>query len=984
VAWKYVRVGVAVGLAVASLAPVAPARASHVCAQDPSNVHPCSHDPPSASFTWSPANPKRRETVTFTGSASANPDRKIESVRWDLYDDDLFEDGTELTAERTFYSPGSTRVRLRVEDSEGAVTIASDTVTVTEPSFDLSRPASSIAYQANPFRDGFVDAPTPAPPLARKWSRALGERVSYPVIVDGRVFVTARDEDTFGTTVYALDRRTGAILWSRPVGGGAATHPVYDDGRLILFNASGLVLAVDPASGRSLWARQQSQTSVRSMPLAYGGLVWTSGGGVGGTVYGVDGRDGTLVWTQGLVSGDGSPAIDGNNLYIAHECNGIYGMDRFTGFAQWWYRPPGCGSSGSPGRTPVVHDGLVYGRQDRDDGQTLGWVVRTADGAAVGEFKADEAPAFKGEVGLFLHSGVLRAQNTANGTDLWAFAGDGQLATAPLIVGDFASIGSKSGKVYALDLSTGQPAWIGEAGGDIESPAEGHRLVAGLGAGDGTLIVPAGGTVVAFGAPGEDSTPGRDARGGPVSGLAPPAPGGGQSTTLQVNAAHDGFLNVAHPAPPLREVWTQRVGESAGYPIVADGKAFGYDRRGDRLWAFDLRTGRELWSRTTSDEGFYARTEGAAYDDGKLFVVANGRTIAYRATDGAELWTATGITDPPVAGGGHVYGSGGGSIKAIRQADGSRAWSAPVIGGTSMPAFDGGRAYVSYACLNASAHDRATGAAVWAIHPIGCSGGGGSTPAVHGGRLYAREHGAVYALDPDSGRVVDNYSAEAPPAFAGNVGLFLNGTVLQAIELGTGEPVWSFRDATSLRTPPLIVGRHVYVGSRNGLLHALRLETGKVAWSTGLESGFPPDEVWEREEHYGFAAGDGYLVVASSRELVAFAEHGGLAIDVKAAAKRLAKARRAKLLRKRGFTIELVAPGPGTFGAWLEGPGRARLTIGSRKAGRGGAALLTLRATARGRALMRDGRRLRAVLRVRFQPRKGRASSAARRLTLRD
>src|SRR4051812_14858645 len=110
----------AAAAATIALAP-APARAANPCGA-PTNVHQCSEEPPTASFRFAPNNPRRRDTVTFTGKAAANPDRTLKSTRWDLYYDGEFSDGTALTARRTFYRPGTYTIRLRVEDDHGAVT----------------------------------------------------------------------------------------------------------------------------------------------------------------------------------------------------------------------------------------------------------------------------------------------------------------------------------------------------------------------------------------------------------------------------------------------------------------------------------------------------------------------------------------------------------------------------------------------------------------------------------------------------------------------------------------------------------------------------------------------------------------------------------------------------------------------------------------------------------------------------------------------
>jgi outer membrane protein assembly factor BamB len=198
-----------------------------------------------------------------------------------------------------------------------------------------------------------------------------------------------------------------------------------------------------------------------------------------------------LLWTQEIPSSTGPAAIDANNLYLAVPCPGVFGMDRFNGYAQWWYHGPCTG--GSAGQAPVVHQGKVWGLSDQTGTHDGGWVARASDGALVETFRAIQPPAFKGNVGLFLRRGLLSAMNLKTHALLWRFRGDRQLATAPLIVGRYAYLGTWSGRVYGIDMRTGRRAWTRRIA--RECP---YMHVGGLAAGGGMLLVPCDGRVFAF------------------------------------------------------------------------------------------------------------------------------------------------------------------------------------------------------------------------------------------------------------------------------------------------------------------------------------------------------------------------------------------------------------------------------------------------------------------------------------------------------
>ena len=60
---------------------------------------------PTANFDFSPAAPKKNETVTFTSLAS-DPENRIQMLEWDLDGDNQYDDAFGPTAQKAFDSPG--------------------------------------------------------------------------------------------------------------------------------------------------------------------------------------------------------------------------------------------------------------------------------------------------------------------------------------------------------------------------------------------------------------------------------------------------------------------------------------------------------------------------------------------------------------------------------------------------------------------------------------------------------------------------------------------------------------------------------------------------------------------------------------------------------------------------------------------------------------------------------------------------------------
>jgi len=75
------------------------------------------NQPPTASFTFSPASPQVGTTVVFDGSGSHDPDGSIVSYAWDFGDGGS---GTGWAASHTYASAGTYTVQLTVYDDDGA------------------------------------------------------------------------------------------------------------------------------------------------------------------------------------------------------------------------------------------------------------------------------------------------------------------------------------------------------------------------------------------------------------------------------------------------------------------------------------------------------------------------------------------------------------------------------------------------------------------------------------------------------------------------------------------------------------------------------------------------------------------------------------------------------------------------------------------------------------------------------------------------
>ncbi len=362
-------------------------------------------------------------------------------------------------------------------------------------------PAQARNFQINETHTGSITTDHLTPPLRQRWAVNFGRNISYPLIADGKVFVTVSNTTGVGTTLFALDATNGATVWSFDLGGQAPwSASCYENGRVFSITDRGLLRAFDAVNGAVIWTRQLTgQSSFSAPPSVYQGVIYTSGAGSGGTVYAVDAGSGVVLWTKSVMNGDkSSPAVTNDGVYVSYSCPNVYKLDPTTG-AEIWHYAPGC--SGGGGKTPALHNGRLYVRDFSDT------IFDSQTGTVIGNFNAKNTPAFSGNRGFFLngpHSfgtfGTLQAKDVNTNQILWSFAGDGFLQSAVLVVNDYVYVGSSLGKLYAVNAATGQQAWVTTVGTGIPYVDEQNlsQPLTSFAAGEGLLVVPAATKLVAY------------------------------------------------------------------------------------------------------------------------------------------------------------------------------------------------------------------------------------------------------------------------------------------------------------------------------------------------------------------------------------------------------------------------------------------------------------------------------------------------------
>jgi len=445
--------------------------------------------------------------VTFTASVNLSGGTPQGSVTFldrstgSILDTAPLTDG-EATFTTAALAAGSRSIVAEYSGAAGLATSKSAPVAVAV----AAAGADALTYQVDPRHDGDQpDSGLTVKSLHQLWNVSLGVAsgyideagdVSYPVIADGRVFVTVENSQSYGGVLYALNASTGATDWSVGIAGTYGFSALAYDGQdLFVVNFDGVLTAFTANSGHELWSEQlPGQYAFTAPPTAYDGVVYVSGAGSGGTVYAVSEADGVVRWTASVENGDkSSPAVDSTGVYVSYACQQDYRF-KLNGTLVW-HHTTSC--EGGGGSTTVLHGASVYARGSV--GLDTPIALTKSAGSSVGSFASTTAPAFGGQNMYTLYGGKLVAVDPSGSPDRWSF-GSGTLVTAPVVGGSVVFVGSSSGTVYGVAAQSGKQVWSASAGPTILGPDEQNAdVLVGMAIGDGMLVVPAGNELTAFG-----------------------------------------------------------------------------------------------------------------------------------------------------------------------------------------------------------------------------------------------------------------------------------------------------------------------------------------------------------------------------------------------------------------------------------------------------------------------------------------------------
>jgi len=284
---------------------------------------------------------------------------------------------------------------------------------------------------------------------------------SFPLVVDGSVFIVAADSNREGVysnqTLHVLDSADGSEEWQAGVSG----QPIVAGDSIFLLDQWDLV-ALAVTDGSEHWRASVEERPTTS-PTVSGGHVYV---GSESHVYAIDTEDGSEQWRfeTGREVG-GPPTVANDMVFVGSRDSNVYAINTVDGAEQWRFEVGRFVDSSLTAQNGTVfaaaqatREPAIYALDITNGGER--WSAETR-GTPV-------APTVAGDI-VFVGSGdSVYAFAVTDGTEQWTFQADGYIASSPLVADGTVYVGASDG-LYALDAgisgsSEGSRALLGTLG----------------------------------------------------------------------------------------------------------------------------------------------------------------------------------------------------------------------------------------------------------------------------------------------------------------------------------------------------------------------------------------------------------------------------------------------------------------------------------------------------------------------------------------
>jgi eukaryotic-like serine/threonine-protein kinase len=305
--------------------------------------------------------------------------------------------------------------------------------------------------------------------LRVKWAQDVNAGMYSSSVVANGVLYVARNDDDLGGSLLALNAITGAEIWSLTPpdyvvfsGSVVANGVVYAGAHDYVANEYN-VYALNARTGTLIWKYETTGTEYSTLEVAVAnGMIYASL--YYNKIFALNASTGALVWEY-PVDAWSLPAVANGVVYIGSDDHNVYALDANTGAFIWSY------PTGNQWPTTSVVSGVVYVAADKV------YALNASSGALIWEYPIeaashyDSSPAVANGI-VYIGSGVnVYALNAGTGALVWKshdFCGglgclDRDAPRSPAIAKGVAYVPSDYA-ITALDLTTGAVLWSQDGG----------------------------------------------------------------------------------------------------------------------------------------------------------------------------------------------------------------------------------------------------------------------------------------------------------------------------------------------------------------------------------------------------------------------------------------------------------------------------------------------------------------------------------------
>ena len=232
--------------------------------------------------------------------------------------------------------------------------------------------------------------------------------------------------------------------------------PAVANGTVYIGYYAGKVYALDAAKGTEVWNQDIDSSIASGLTVAEDTVL---AGSSDGKIFALNAGNGSLKWEYAAKNEVWStPTVVDGVVYFGCLDHNLYALNIADGTQKWAFEVGGAIVS-----TPLVVEGVVYfGSFDRKfyaldaDTGAMKWIFAGAEGWFWSEAAYDGGTIYAGSLDHNVY-----ALDALNGSPAWPepFNANAAVKSSPVIAAGVLVVASEDGKIYGLDLKTGEKKW---------------------------------------------------------------------------------------------------------------------------------------------------------------------------------------------------------------------------------------------------------------------------------------------------------------------------------------------------------------------------------------------------------------------------------------------------------------------------------------------------------------------------------------------